>query len=204
MHAVVTGDDLQTKCALTTDASTVAELRQWVSSGGDFTSESGKRLKLKLDTQVRGRPFHSHAAERLVGLGVRLHRKHGGHETDQHFSTRVTSKSNNTAEDVRNAACAFERKQKKEADEEKGRAGAQAPWVDDQAAERRKRGSAPRRRLTATRKCLGWRWRISRSVHRKPQASPKPHMSMRVQRVLLGWISQAGIRRGRGTSTRAW
>ena len=155
MMQFVTSDDLQTKCALTTDASTVAELRQWVTSGGDFTSEPGKRLKLKLDTQVRGRPFHSHAAERLVGLGVRLHRKHGGHETDQHFSTRVTSKSNNTAEDVRNAACAFERKQKKEADEEKGRAGAQAPWVDDQAAEKKKKRVRPASSTHRNKEVLG-------------------------------------------------
>ena len=84
-------------------------MRTWVGSGGDDSTEAARRLHGKLDVLVKGRPFHSHSAERAVGLGVRLGRKHGTHITDSHSSATLCAKSNGTMADIRNAACEYER-----------------------------------------------------------------------------------------------
>ena len=133
MMQFVTSDDLQSKCVGTTDAAFVADLRTWVGSGGDDSTEAARRLHGKLDVLVKGRPFHSHSAERAVGLGVRLGRKHGTHITDSHSSATLCAKSNGTMADIRNAACEYERELQARRQAENGRPAPDAPWVGDEA-----------------------------------------------------------------------
>ena len=108
-------------------------MRTWVGSGGDDSTEAARRLHGKLDVLVKGRPFHSHSAERAVGLGVRLGRKHGTHITDSHSSATLCAKSNGTMADIRNAACEYERELQARRQAENGRPAPDAPWVGDEA-----------------------------------------------------------------------
>ena len=103
-----------------------------------MATEAGKRFQDRLDYMVKGRPFSSHSAERAVGLGVRLERKHGRQITDSHFSSVHSAKSNNSMEDMRNAACQYEREQQAAADADAGRAAAAVAWVGDKPKSRKR------------------------------------------------------------------
>ena len=73
-----------------------------------------------------------------MGLGVRLERKHGRQITDSHFSSVHSAKSNNSMEDMRNAACQYEREQQAAADADAGRAAAAVAWVGDKPKSRKR------------------------------------------------------------------
>ena len=141
----VTADDLQTKCALTTSAATMTSLRAWVESGGSTSTEAGAKFQELLDVMIKGRPFQSHQAERAVGLGVRLSRKHGDQVTDSHFSATHSAKRNLTMSDIRSAACEYEREEREAAEEEAGKPGPGAAWVGDKPA-----GGPKRKRPAST------------------------------------------------------
>ena len=59
----------------------VADLRLFVASSGNFEGEWGERLARKIKTFVLALPFHSHAAERCVNAGVPLLPKYAPHKS---------------------------------------------------------------------------------------------------------------------------
>ena len=69
----VTAESLARESVHFTNTQNVQDLRMWVAAGfnpeGDFNSLSGRRLHRTMNTLIRGKPIHSHLAERLVYLG---------------------------------------------------------------------------------------------------------------------------------------
>ena len=59
----------------------VADLRLFVATSGNFEGEWGERLARKIKTFVLALPFHSHAAERCVNAGVPLLPKYAPHKS---------------------------------------------------------------------------------------------------------------------------
>ena len=68
----VTAESLAEESVLFTNPQNVQDLRRWVAAEGSFASLSGRRLRRTMNTLIRGKPIHSHLAERLVNLGNRL------------------------------------------------------------------------------------------------------------------------------------
>ena len=68
----VTAESLEEESVLFTNPQNVQDLRKWVAAEGSFDSLSGRRLRRTMNTLIRGKPIHSHLAERLVHLGNTL------------------------------------------------------------------------------------------------------------------------------------
>jgi hypothetical protein len=66
----VTQEDLHLRSVLFPNAQTVKDSRRWVAGGGVFSAIIwARRLQRAFRTLVLGKPFHSHAAERMVHIG---------------------------------------------------------------------------------------------------------------------------------------
>ena len=66
----VTQEDLRLRSVLFPNAQTVQDLRKWVAGGGEYPAIIwARRLQRTFRTLVLGKPYHSHAAERMVHLG---------------------------------------------------------------------------------------------------------------------------------------
>jgi len=139
-------NDLHDKTVLFTNPETVAEIRLWVEHGGSFEAwPGGEKLQRKMNTLIRGRPIHSHVAERTVNLGNTVQRKYAPHESEHRISGKIQAKANGTQYDARAAAYEFEEAHKDEVSFQARQAKPSAHWRDVQTKQVRK-PRAPGRR----------------------------------------------------------
>ena len=105
-----TPEILRTSSVLFPNPTTVADLRKWVLVAGEFPEVIwARRLQRTFRTLIRGKPIHSHAAERLVNQGVQLQRR-GAHGTSEERSAIVMGLSaNGTRVDWREARGEYEK-----------------------------------------------------------------------------------------------
>ena len=145
MTQFVTCDDLHEKTVLFPDEETAEDIRMWVGNSGSFVGASGARLKRKLNTRVRGRPIHSHVAERMVNLGNNVTRKYAAHESEDRISGKVAAVANGTQVDLRAAAYEYEEAHKEEVAMQARLNMSPVSWRDMQTGQKR-RARPPGRR----------------------------------------------------------
>jgi hypothetical protein len=95
----VSADDLVHESVLFTDMRNVSDLRKWVAAEGSFDSLSGRRLHRTMDTLIRGKPIHSHLAERLVNHGNRMKIRGAHNEREDRVAAKVCAAANGTKND---------------------------------------------------------------------------------------------------------
>ena len=102
-------DDLAQESVLFTDTRNVSDLRKWVAAEGNFDSLSGRRLHRTMDTLIRGKPIHSHLAERLVNLGNKLKIRGAHNESHDRVAAKVCAAANGTKNDWKEAWVKYEK-----------------------------------------------------------------------------------------------
>ena len=137
MTQFVTCDDLHEKTVMFPDEETAEDIRTWVGNSGSFVGASGARLQRKLNTRVRGRPIHSHVAERMVNLGNNLTRKYASHESEDRISGKVAAVANGTRVDARAAAYEYEEAHKEEVAMQARLNATPVHWRDKQTGQKR-------------------------------------------------------------------
>jgi len=108
MMQFVTAESLEEESVLFTNPQNVQDLRKWVTAEGSFDSLSGRRLRRTMNTLIRGKPIHSHLAERLVYLGNRLKIRGAHNEKKERVAAKVCAASNGTKNDWKAALDKFE------------------------------------------------------------------------------------------------
>ena len=108
----MSADDLVHESVLFTDTRNVSDLRKWVAAEGSFDSLSGRRLHRTMDTLIRGKPIHSHLAERLVNLGNMMKMRGAHNEGEDRVAARVCAAANGTKNDWKAAWDKFDQEEK--------------------------------------------------------------------------------------------
>ena len=100
----VTAEDLRLRSVMFPIPQNVADLSKWVAANGMFSPDVwGRRLERTMNTFIRGRPIHSHAAERGVKAGQE-HKVDGAHaESHERTGPKAESILNNTRPEWRKA-----------------------------------------------------------------------------------------------------
>lgn len=104
----VTAESLAEESVLFTNPQNVQDLRRWVAAEGSFASLSGRRLRRTMNTLIRGKPIHSHLAERLVNLGNRLKIRGAHNEKKERIAAKVCAAANGTKNDWKAALDKYE------------------------------------------------------------------------------------------------
>ena len=104
----VTAESLEEESVLFTNPQNVQDLRKWVAAEGSFDSLSGRRLRRTMNTLIRGKPIHSHLAERLVHLGNTLKIRGAHNESKERVAAKVCAATNGTKNDWKAALDEFE------------------------------------------------------------------------------------------------
>ena len=115
----VTAESLARESVLFTNTQNVQDLRRWVAAEGNFNSLSGRRLRRTKNTLIRGKPIHSHLAERLVYLGNSLKIRDTHNETKDRIAAKVSAAANGTKNNWRAAWDTYEQGEKSHLEENK-------------------------------------------------------------------------------------
>ena len=115
----MSADDLVHESVLFTDTRNVSDLRKWVAAEGSFASLSGRRLRRTMDTFIRGKPIHSHLAERLVNQGNRMKIRGAHNEGEDRVAAKVCAAANGTKNDWKAAWDEYNQKEKSHLSENK-------------------------------------------------------------------------------------
>ena len=115
----MSADDLVHESVLFTDTRNVSDLRKWVAAEGSFDSLSGRRLHRTMDTLIRGKPIHSHLAERLVNHGNRMKIRGAHNEREDRVAAKVCAAANGTKNDWKAAWDEYDQKEKSHLSENK-------------------------------------------------------------------------------------
>jgi hypothetical protein len=102
-----------------TNTQNTQNLHRWVAAEGNFISLSGRRLRRTKNTLIRGKPIHSHLAERLVYLGNSLKIRGTHNETKDRIAAKVSAAANGTKNNWRAAWDTYEQGEKSHLEENK-------------------------------------------------------------------------------------
>ena len=115
----MTTEILAREFVLLTNTQNTQNLQRWVAAEGNFISLSGRRLRRTKNTLIRGKPIHSHLAERLVYLGNSLKIRDTHNETKDRIAAKVSAAANGTKNNWRAAWDTYEQGEKSHLEESK-------------------------------------------------------------------------------------
>ena len=113
----MTTEILAREFVLLTKTQNTQNLQRWVAAEGNFISLSGRRLRRTKNTLIRGKPIHSHLAERLVYLGNSLKIRDTHNETKDRIAAKVSAAANGTKNNWRAAWDKYEQGEKSHLEE---------------------------------------------------------------------------------------